>query len=95
MRVAKNSKSKIPVAGKVLIATQDSRVSGLIREFLLETGYDAICELNLDAALETLIGTHVDLLIIDGEMPEKVLEEFCGGSCPDKARLADDCSRNV
>lgn len=60
----------------VLIAARDVRVAGLIREYLSETGYDARCELNLDAALETLIGTSVDLLIVDGEMPEKVLRDF-------------------
>jgi DNA-binding response OmpR family regulator len=51
-------------------------VAGLIQEYLLKTGYDVVCELNLDAALETLIGTRVDLLIVDGEIPEKVLREF-------------------
>ncbi len=60
----------------VLIASQDVRLAGLIQEFLMKTGYEAHCELNLDAALETLIGTRVDLLIVDGEMPEKVLRNF-------------------
>lgn len=60
----------------VLIAAQDVRLAGLIQEFLLKTGYAVRCEMNLDAALEALIGMHVDLLIIDGEMPEKVLKNF-------------------
>jgi len=42
----------------------------------LETGYDTTCELNLDLALEKSIGARVDLLIVDGEMPEKVLRDF-------------------
>ncbi len=79
----KNSTSKIASsrrdhvgARNILIAAHDIRVAGLIREYLLETGYEASCELNLDAALEKSIGAHVDLLIIDGEMPEKVLKDF-------------------
>ena len=83
VRAPKNSKSKIsrtnPEAArteKILIASQDLRVAGLMKEYLSETGYDAACELNLDAALETLLGTRVDLLIVDGEMPEKVLNDF-------------------
>jgi DNA-binding NtrC family response regulator len=72
----KNSRSKIRVSGKILIAAQDLRVAGLIQEYLSETGYDVVCELNLDAALETLVDTQVDLLILDGEMPEKVLRDF-------------------
>lgn len=80
---AKNSISKIAPSrrehaglGKILIAARDLRVAGLIEEYLLETGYEASCELNLDAALEKFIGTHIDLLIVDGEMPEKVLRDF-------------------
>ena len=69
MREPKKTKS-------VLIAAQDIRVAGLIQEYLLKTGYEVQCELNLDAALETLLGTRVDLLIVDGEMPEKVLRNF-------------------
>ena len=69
VRVPKKTKN-------VLIAAQDIRVAGLIQEYLLKTGYEVQCELNLDAALETLLGTRVDLLIIDGEMPEKVLRNF-------------------
>ncbi len=69
MRIPKKTKN-------VLIAAQDIRVAGLIQEYLLKTGYEVQCELNLDAALETLLGTRVDLLIIDGEMPEKVLRNF-------------------
>lgn len=83
MRVSRSSKLKTrpttqrPAGkGKTLIVAQDLRVAGLIQEYLLKTGYDAVCELNLDAALETLIGTRVDLLIVDGEMPEKVLRDF-------------------
>ncbi len=68
MRPSKKTKS-------VLIAAQDIRVAGLIQEYL-KTGYEVQCELNLDAALETLIGAHIDLLIVDGEMPEKVLRNF-------------------
>jgi len=60
----------------VLIAASDVRIAGLIQEFLLKTGYVARYESNLDAALEALIGTRVDLLIVDGEMPEKVLKNF-------------------
>ena len=60
----------------VLIAAQDVRLAGLIQEFLLKTGYKAQCETNLDLMLEVLGGTQVDLLIIDGEMPEKVLKDF-------------------
>lgn len=60
----------------VLIVARDVRVAGLIREYLSETGYDARFELNLDAALEALVKTNVDLLIVDGEMPEKVLTYF-------------------
>ena len=80
---AKNSKSKViaprrgpAAAGRILIAAQDLRVADLIREYLLETGYDTTCELNLDAALEKSIGASVDLLMVDGEMPEKVLKDF-------------------
>jgi DNA-binding NtrC family response regulator len=80
---AKNSISKVVSSGrtstrsgKVLIAAHDLRVAGLIQEYLLETGYDAVCELNLDAAIEKSIGTRIDLLIVDGEMPEKVLTDF-------------------
>jgi len=51
-------------------------VAGLIKEYLLETGYDVSCELNLDVALEKLINAHFDLMIVDGEMPEKVLRDF-------------------
>lgn len=51
-------------------------MADLIREYLLETGYDTTCELNLDAALEKSIGASVDLLMVDGEMPEKVLKDF-------------------
>ncbi len=69
MRVSEKAKT-------VLIAAQDLRVSGLIQQYLLQTGYRAHCELNLDAALEKLIAVPVDLLIVDGEMPEKVLVDF-------------------
>ncbi|MFZ1083280.1 MAG: response regulator [Candidatus Kryptoniota bacterium] len=69
MRIPKKTKS-------VLIAGQDIKVAGLIQEYLLKTGYEVRCESNLDAALETLLGTRVDLLIVDGEMPEKVLRNF-------------------
>lgn len=76
MRAAKNSKSKVKPAGKVLIAGQDSRVAGLIQQYLLKTGFEAVCEMNVDAALETLTRVPIDLLIVDGEMPEKVLRDF-------------------
>lgn len=76
MRAAKNSKSKVQPAGKVLIAGQDLRVAGLIQEYLLKTGFEAVCEMNVDAALETLTRVPIDLLIVDGEMPEKVLMNF-------------------
>lgn len=80
---AKNSKSKaLPMSreksgtGKILMTAQDSRLAGLIQEYLVETGYEVVCELNLDTALETLIAVDIDLLIVDGEMPEKVLRDF-------------------
>ena len=69
MRVSEKAKT-------VLIAAQDLRVAGLIQQYLLQTGYKAHCEFNLDAALERLIATRIDLLIVDGEMPEKVLRHF-------------------
>ena len=72
----KNSKSKTRNSGKILIVAQDLRLAGLIQEYLSETGYDVACEFNLDAALETSIEPQVDLLIVDGEMPEKVLKDF-------------------
>jgi DNA-binding NtrC family response regulator len=58
------------------MTAQDSRLAGLIQEYLAETGYDVVCELNLDSALGTLIATDIDLLMVDGEMPEKVLKDF-------------------
>ena len=60
----------------VLIAAQDPRVTGLIQQYLLQIGYEVHCEYNLDAALERLVKARVDLLIVDGEMPEKVLGNF-------------------
>ncbi len=60
----------------VLIASNDVRVAGLIQQYLLQAGFTVQCEFNLDAALEMLIKTSVDLLIVDGEMPEKVLKDF-------------------
>ena len=69
MRISEKTKN-------VLIAAQDIRVSGLIQQYLLQIGFAVHCELNLDAALETLTGTSVDLLIVDGEMPEEVLKNF-------------------
>ncbi len=60
----------------ILIAAQDPRVAGLIQQYLLQTGYEVHCEYNLDAALERMIEARVDLLIVDGEMPEKVLGNF-------------------
>ena len=69
MRESENTKH-------VLIAARDNRVAGLIQQYLVQTGYVAQCEFNLDAALEKLVATQVDLLIVDGEMPEKVLGNF-------------------
>ncbi len=60
----------------VVIAAQDLRLAGLIREYLTQTGYDAGCEVNLDAALERIMKERIDLLIVDGEMPENVLSAF-------------------
>ena len=60
----------------VLIAAQDPRVAGLIEQYLLQTGFAVHCEYNLDAALERLIKARIDLLMLDGEMPEKVLGNF-------------------
>jgi DNA-binding NtrC family response regulator len=60
----------------VLIAAQDPRVAGLIQQYLRQTGFEVECEYNLDAALEKLIEARIDLLIVDGEMPEKVLGNF-------------------
>ena len=60
----------------VLIAAQDPRVAGLIEQYLLRTGFAVHCEYNLDAALERLIKARIDLLLLDGEMPEKVLGNF-------------------
>ena len=64
------------IAKKVLIAAQDPRVAGLIQQYLLQKGYEAECEFNLDVVLERIMNTPVDLLIVDGEMPEKVLGDF-------------------
>jgi len=47
---------------KVLIAARDSRVAGLIQQYLHQIGYKVHCEYNLDAALERLINAHIDLL---------------------------------
>ncbi len=66
----------LPERERLLSQPKILRMAGLIQEYLLKTGYDVVCELNLDAALEALIGTRFDLLIVDGEMPEKVLREF-------------------
>ena len=60
----------------VLIAAQDSRVAGLIQQYLQQVGYTVHCEYNLDAALELLLSVRIDLLMVDGEMPEKVLGDF-------------------
>jgi DNA-binding response OmpR family regulator len=60
----------------ILIATQDVRVASLIKEYLSTTGYGTQCEMNLDAALEMLMEKSIDFLIVDGEMPEKVLRNF-------------------
>lgn len=60
----------------VLIAAGDLRVAGLIEQYLRQVGYQVHCEYNLDAALERLINARIDLLIVDGEMPEKVLGNF-------------------
>lgn len=60
----------------ILIAAQDLRVAGLIQQYLLKTGFVAQCEHNLDAALEKVVGSRVDLLIVDGELPEKALGSF-------------------
>ncbi|HQT92566.1 MAG TPA: response regulator [Candidatus Kryptobacter bacterium] len=60
----------------VLIAAQDPRVTGLIQQYLLQIGFEVHCEYNLDAALDRLVKARVDLLIVDGEMPEKVLGNF-------------------
>jgi len=60
----------------VLIAAQDARLAGLIQQYLLKTGFSAHCEFNLDAALEKIVASPVDLLIVDGELPEKVLRNF-------------------
>lgn len=80
MRVQKKAESstsgKLPATKNVLIAAHDVRVAGLIEEYLSETGYEARCELNLDAVLQALLETNIDLLIVDGEMPEKVLSDF-------------------
>ncbi len=48
----------------------------MIQQYLLQIGFQVHCEYNLDAALERLIEAHTDLLIVDGEMPEKVLGNF-------------------
>ncbi len=69
----------VRVTGKtrnVLIAAQDVRVAGLIEQYLLQIGYQVHCEYNLDAALERLMKARIDLLIVDGEMPERVLGNF-------------------
>ncbi len=63
-------------ATNVVIAAQDFRVAGLIEEYLQRIGYEVHCEYNLDAALEQLLKSRTDLLIVDGEMPEKVLGNF-------------------
>ncbi len=60
----------------VLIAAQDPRVAGLIEQYLIQNGFAVHCEYNLDAALERLIKARIDLLMLDGEMPEKVLGDF-------------------
>lgn len=60
----------------ILIAARDLRVAGLIQQYLRQVGYRVHCEYNLDAALERLIKARIDLLIVDGEMPEKVLGNF-------------------
>ncbi len=60
----------------ILIAASDLRVAGLIEQYLNQIGFRVHCEYNLDAALERLIKARVDLLIVDGEMPEKVLGNF-------------------
>lgn len=51
-------------------------MSGLIKQYLHHIGFQVHCEYNLDAALERLIKARVDLVIVDGEMPEKVLGNF-------------------
>ncbi|MGC8595058.1 MAG: response regulator [Candidatus Kryptoniota bacterium] len=60
----------------ILIAAQDLRLAGLIEEYLSTSGYDVLCEFNVDAALEKLMKTAVDLVIVDGELPRRVFRNF-------------------
>ncbi|HUI30036.1 MAG TPA: response regulator [Candidatus Acidoferrales bacterium] len=76
LNVSASKKTKSQIAWKILIAVQDLRMADLIHEYLLRSGHKAICESNLDTVLQTLSGAHINLLIVDGEMPEKVLRNF-------------------
>ncbi len=84
MRASQNIQS-------VLIAAQDLRLARLIQDYLVKTGYRVECYGNLGTTLERLLETHVDLLIVDGEMPEKVLNDFVvtvAGLKPDLQMMA-------